>query len=50
MAAVEVTREARDELRELIETHSLPGGRCSPCTSFIAFHDARTSSAATETP
>jgi len=40
MAAVEVTREARDELRELIETHSLPRDtRTRVSRSLLTLHE-----------
>jgi hypothetical protein len=40
VAAVEVTREARDELRELIETHSLPGDtRARVSQSLLTLHE-----------
>jgi hypothetical protein len=40
VAAVEVTREARDELRELIETHSLPGDtRTRVSRSLLTLHE-----------
>lgn len=40
MAAVEVTREARDELRELIETHSLPNDtRTRVSRSLLTLHE-----------
>lgn len=40
MATVEVTRAARDELRELIETHSLPDDtRTRVSRSLLALHE-----------
>lgn len=40
MAAVEVTREARDELRELIETQSLPSDtRTRASRSLLTLHE-----------
>ncbi|MGE5335891.1 MAG: type II toxin-antitoxin system RelE/ParE family toxin [Nitrososphaerota archaeon] len=40
MASIEVTREARDELRELIETRSLPGDtRTRVSRSLLTLHE-----------
>jgi hypothetical protein len=51
MASIEVTRLARDELRELVETRQLPSDTRKRVETedrvvVIAFHDARTSDAA----